>query len=255
MEGYDHLYGASLDELKMGYAFDPESGIYVCLICGERYEDGYVYPSKDGRSMEAHRAAARHIGEAHVSMLDYLLSLDKKATGLTDLQKKLIGAFASGMSDAEMVELTGAGSASTIRNHRFALKEKARQARLFLAVVELMEEGPSGSGRSLPSRRLAPLQGGRYSLTQEEYQALLAKYLPNGLKGPLTGLPRKEKRRMALLRCVSGSFKKGRKYSEQAVDDILKRFMADDFATLRTQLVEYRFLSRKEDGSAYWLTV
>lgn len=70
--------------------------------------------------------------QKHGSMLDYLLGLDKKLTGLTDLQKELIRGFADDLSDSEMMSRTGVGSASTIRNHRFVLKEKAKQAKLFL---------------------------------------------------------------------------------------------------------------------------
>ncbi|GGD46747.1 DUF2087 domain-containing protein [Paenibacillus nasutitermitis] len=250
----EYFYSASLQDLKNGFVFDAATASYYCLICGEAFEDGDVFPVDD-RYMEARKYIRHHICQVHGSMLDYLLELDKKATGLTDLQKQLIGAFSSGLSDAETVKLTGAGSASTIRNHRFALKEKAKQAKLFLATIELMEAALPGEAKFMPIHRAAPQVDERYALTQEEYTELLAQYLPYGLKGPLTGLPRKEKRRAALLRHIATSFKKGRRYSEAAVNEILKRFLSEDYVTLRRHLVDYHFLSRETDGSSYWLTV
>ncbi|MBW7476856.1 DUF2087 domain-containing protein [Paenibacillus oenotherae] len=254
MDVSERFYSASIPELKQGIVYDSSAECYVCLICGEQFEDGVVYAAGK-RYLEAHKYARYHMEQSHGSMLQYLLSLDKKATGLTDLQKQLVGAFASGMSDADTVNLTSAGSASTIRNHRFALKEKAKQAKLFLAVIELMEDALPSGARLMPVHRTAPQVDERYSLTQEEYNALLGKYLPGGLTGPLTGLPRKQKRKAALLRHIATSFKKGRKYKESEVNDILIRFMAEEYITLRRYLIDYGFLAREEDGSAYWLNV
>lgn len=250
----DSFYNASSSELKQGYAYHADTESYYCLVCGEQFEEGIVY-QVDSLLMEAHKAVAAHITKLHGSMLEYLLGLDKKLTGLTDLQKELISAFAAGTSDADTVKLTGGGSASTIRNHRFALKEKAKQAKLFLAIMELMDGGLPAGQKFVPVHRTAPLVDERYALTRDEYNALLAKYLPQGLAGPLTGLPRKEKRKAALLRHVATVFKRGRKYKETEINELLKRFMPEEFVTLRRYLVDYGFLNRESDGSTYWLNV
>lgn len=254
MDVSEYFYSASVAELKQGFIYEGASESYICLICGEQFEEGVVYPA-GGRYLEAHKYARHHVGEAHGSMLDYLLALDKKATGLTDLQKQLVSAFASGMSDADTVKLTGAGSASTIRNHRFALKEKAKQAKLFLTVIELMEDALPSGERFVPVHRSAPQVDERYSLTQDEYAALLAQYLPSGPGGPLSGFPRRQKRKAALLRHIATNFKKGRTYKEAEVNEILTRYMAEEYVTLRRYLIDYGFLGRESDGSAYWLNV
>ncbi|UVI28862.1 DUF2087 domain-containing protein [Paenibacillus spongiae] len=243
---------ASLHELKQGFLYEAESESYVCLLCGESFEEGVVFPA-DGRFLEARKYAVYHIGAVHGSMLEYYLSLDKKATGLTDLQKQLIGAFASGMSDADTVRLTGGGSASTIRNHRFALKEKAKQAKLFLAIIEMMDSKVPSGAKFVPIHRTAPLVDERYALTQDEYAVLLNKYLPLGPDGPLTKLPRKEKHKVALLKHVTAKFKKGIRYNEKEVNEILIRFLDEEYVTLRRYLIDYGFLDREDDGSAYWL--
>lgn len=48
--------------------------------------------------------------------------------------------FYQGASDQQIVTELGIGSRSTIRNHRFALREKEKQARVLLAIMELLEE-------------------------------------------------------------------------------------------------------------------
>ena len=75
--------------------------------------------------------------------------------------------------------------------------------------------------------------------------------MPQGLEGPLAGLPRKAKRRAALFRHIATSFRKGRRYKEAEVDELLRRFMADEYETLRLQMVDYGFLVREGDGSVY----
>lgn len=44
------------------------------------------------------------------------------------------------MSEAAIQKEMGIGSASTIRNHRFALKEKERQSKVYLAMREQLKE-------------------------------------------------------------------------------------------------------------------
>ncbi|GGG17466.1 DUF2087 domain-containing protein [Paenibacillus abyssi] len=254
MELTERFWSASLDELMNGYLFDESLESYVCLICGEMFEDGVIYPQGE-QFFEARKFVKHHLEHTHGSMLSYLLSLDKRATGLTDLQKELIEAFASGMSDGDIVKQTGAGSTSTIRNHRFALKEKAKQAKLFLAIMEMLEQYASGAPRFIPIHRSATQVDERYNLTEEEYAALLSKYFPDGPEGRLTGFPRKEKRKLAILRHIASFFERKRRYTEKEVNQVLSRFYEEDYVTLRRYLIEYGFMGREDDGSAYWLKI
>ena len=72
-----------------------------------------------------------HITTEHQSVFHYLIGLDKKMTGLTDHQNNILRLFYEGMSDQAIKEELEIGSATTIRHHRFALKEKERQAKIF----------------------------------------------------------------------------------------------------------------------------
>ncbi|MFC4101285.1 DUF2087 domain-containing protein [Paenibacillus xanthanilyticus] len=255
MELNERFWSAGLEDLKRGYVVD-EAGAHSCLICGETYEDGVVYrvQGHDDRMFEARRMAKHHLESVHGSMLAYLLGLDKKATGLTDLQKELIRDFASGLSDAEIVKRAGSGSASTIRNHRFVLKEKAKQAKLLLAVMELMETGVSPEApRFVPIHRTATRVDERYAITEDDYEKMLKQYFPKGPDGPLESFPRKEKKKIAILRHIASKFEPGRAYSEKEINERLKPFWEEDYVTLRRYLIEYGYLDRKEDGSSYWL--
>ncbi|MFF2479583.1 DUF2087 domain-containing protein [Paenibacillus sp. NPDC058071] len=255
LELNERFWSASLSDLKNGYEYDEATGSYICLVCGETFETGVVYrvPGMDDRMYEASKFASYHIQSVHGSMLAYLLGLEKKSTGLTDLQKELIASFAAGLSDAEIVKRSGSGSASTVRNHRFVLKEKARQAKLLLAIVDLMESGVSGDARFMPVHRTATQVDERYALTEEENAKLLRQYFPNGPEGPLAAFPRKEKRKIAVLRQIAATFETGATYSENEVNERLKRYWEQDYVTLRRYLIEYGFMDRTEDCASYWL--
>jgi hypothetical protein len=68
--------------------------------------------------------------------------------------------------------------------------------------------------------------------------------------GRLAVMPAKRAARLLLLDQVAQAFEPGRRYSELAVNDILKS-VYDDHATLRRYLVDEELLSRTPDGT-YW---
>jgi len=84
--------------------------------------------------------------------------------------------------------------------------------------------------------------------TAEERAALVAKCMP---KGRLEKFPLKEKSRLAVIEHISSLFQPGTIYTEKQVDQILKS-VADDHTKARRYLIDYQYLHRKSDGSAYW---
>lgn len=254
MELNERFWSASLEDMKRGYVFDVTSSSYKCLVCGESFEEGEVFAVPGtNRWFEARKFAEHHLQANHGSMLAYLLGLDKKATGLTDLQKELVRDFADGLSDNDIVKKAGSGSASTIRNHRFVLKEKAKQAKLLLAIIELMESGNAGAPKFIAIHRTATQVDERYAVTESENASLIKQYFPEGPNGPLASFPRKEKRKIVILRHIASFFKNGVKYTEKEVNEQLSRFWKDDYVTLRRYMIEYGFLDRKDDCSEYWM--
>ncbi len=245
------FWQASAAEVKQGYRYDEAAGVYICLICGRTFEDGQVY--RHGELLyEARKYAAVHIAESHRSVFDFLLSLDKKLTGLTEHQKAVLELFHAGKSDAEVAKELGTGSVSTVRNHRFALRERQKQAKVFLAIMELLAERTPKKTSFIDLPLNTRNVDERFAITAEENEMILAAYLPNGSDGPLKIFPGKEKKRLAILRHIVKYFDPAATYTEKEVNAVLKRFY-DDYALLRRYLVDYGFLDRTVDGSKYWI--
>jgi hypothetical protein len=249
------FWSASLDQMKRGYIWDSPAEAYICLICGERFDQGRIYPSGEAW-YEAEKAVQIHIAREHGSIFRFLVELDKRYTGLTEHQKELLSYFYQGASDKQIATAMENGNTSTVRNQRFTFREKAKQAKVFLAIMELLEERPPGEANH--PGQLIDLPGSgvrrdeRFAITAPENAAILKTYFSQGTDGPLSGFPRKEKRKIAILGQLIRRFIPGRQYSEPEVNEILKAAW-DDFVTLRRYLIEYGFMDRVPDGSKYWV--
>lgn len=249
MEKLDFFWNASLAELKQGYIQEEDS--YICLLCGEKIEKGIIYPH-ESILYEAERYMRIHIESTHQSVFEYLIGLDKKLTGLTDHQNHLLRLFFQGKSDKEIQSELGIGSISTIRHHRFALKEKERQAKTFLAMMELLKEKDEYAPAFISPHKTATMVDDRYAVTEEEQQEIIKKFLPEGVRGRLKKFPPKEKQRLIVLREITKRFESNTIYTEKEVNQLLTE-MYDDYVMIRRYLIEYGFLDRKSDGSQYWL--
>jgi hypothetical protein len=242
---------AELSEIKNGYTFDPEKDIYECLICGEKFNVGEIYPVGT-RFFDAGKAIGRHIESVHGSVLEYLLKTDRKITGLTDRQIEMIGYFSAGLTDNE-IGIKTATTSATVRHTRFILREKAKQAKIFLAVVELTESvwNRNKNNDLVDVHAGATMIDERYEVTNEEQDAIIRKYFD---LEPLTlkEFPVKQKRKLAILRRIASEFEAGRKYGEPQVNTILKAIYPD-YVTIRRYLIEYGFMDRTVDGREYWM--
>ncbi|WP_124727409.1 DUF2087 domain-containing protein [Staphylospora marina] len=249
MDLWERFWEASLEELKRGYT--EEGDRYICLLCGKSIEKGIIYPVGDVL-VEAERYTRIHIEQAHGSVFDHLIHLGKKFTGLTDHQNRLLRLFYQGKSDREIQLETGIGSASTIRNHRFALKEKERQGKVFLVLMELLKERDPQASGFVAVHKTATMVDDRYNITREEYDQIAKKFFPAGINGRLSAIPAKEKQKLVILREIAKRFRVERVYTEKEINDVLKA-VHEDFVTLRRSLIQYGFLDRTRDGSSYWL--
>lgn len=249
MEGTELFWNADFEALKRGYI--EEAHHFVCLLCGNKIEKGIVYP-KDGLLYEAEKFMNIHIQDKHQSVFDYLIGLNKKLTGLTEHQNRLLRLFYQGKNDAEIQQEMGIGSASTIRNHRFVLKEKERQAFIFLTMMELLKEKDQHAPSFLPPHKTATMIDDRYNVTEEEKHKILIKYFPEGTDGILKVFPSREKQKLIILQEIMTRFSQDKTYTESELNDILERIY-HDFVTLRRYLIEYGFMDRKKDGSEYWV--
>ncbi|MBC8062998.1 MAG: DUF2087 domain-containing protein [Clostridiaceae bacterium] len=245
------LLESNFEEIKNGYSLDTDKGIYKCLICGEIFEIGEVY-SLNGRFFEAYKAIILHIKEKHGCILETLLEFDKKYTGITDNQKKLLNDFYYGLSDNEIAKKNEL-SPATIRHQRFMFREKAKQAKVYLAIFELVEKSLSKEG-FVKVHNGATMVDERYEVTNSEQELIIKTYFDKTDSLKLKSFPTKEKRKIVVLRKISTLFEADKKYTEIQINNILKPIYSD-VATIRRYLIEYGFMERTKDCKEYWLKV
>jgi hypothetical protein len=252
----DDILQISLDDVKNGYAYNADSKAYTCLTCGKEFETGEMFPFDD-RFYDAPKAIQLHVEGEHGNILDILTSFDKKYTGITENQKELLSMIHNGLSDKEMAKKNGV-SPATIRHQRFIFREKAKQAKLYLAIFELAETAASQRKGKGPEEELIHVHSGakmvddRYLITKSEEEKILASSFESLQPLKLKVFSPKEKKKIVILRRIALQFEKGRKYSEKDVNVILKEIF-EDYATIRRYLIEYGFMARTNDCKEYWL--
>lgn len=244
------FWDSSLAEIKNGYIYDPSSEDFVCLICGERFTKGRIY-QEDDLLLEAEKAAKTHIAKLHGSTFEFLVGMDKKYTSLTGHQQTILTAFYEGLDDKAIAAKMENANTSTIRNHRFAFREKAKQAKIFLAIMELLAEHSAKGERFIDIPRCAASDDS-FITAEQENEEFVKTYFKEGADGPLSTFPKKEKRKIAVLKQLIQRFDPQRKYTEKEVNDILNNAY-HDYVTLRRNLIEYGFMDRYPDGSCYWV--
>lgn len=236
----------SLDEMKSGYR-KTEFG-YECLHCGSVFSEEEVYPVQ-GHYLLAKAAVKHHVSAAHDDQFHTLLKLEKKDNSLTDVQKVLFQYFYEGKSDKEIATLTNT-SASTIRHHRFVFKEKAKQAKVYLALYELAMEGKDDEFLSIHEG--ARQVDDRFIATEKEEQQVLKTMFLSLTPLKLKQFPAKEKKKIIVLRTIMKELDKTKHYSEQELNCHLKEIY-DDYVTIRRYLIEYGYLERTNDCKEYWV--
>ncbi|MDR3596362.1 DUF2087 domain-containing protein [Clostridium sp.] len=246
------FWSASIEEVKKGYIETEEE--YKCIICEERYEKGRIYEVKS-ELYDARRAAVFHIEEKHSSMLEYLLGMNSTFTGVSEVQRELITLIAQGLSDREIATELGVAQ-STIRNHRYKLREKEKQAKLFLAMMDLLSKNTNkkinklDKGVICDAHKTATTLDDRFNITDKEKTDVIKTYMDENKA--LKSYPAKEKKKIIVLEEIARNFTKGKSYSEKEVNRILKR-VYEDYATIRRALIEYGFIERSKDCSNYWV--
>jgi len=239
---------AAIEELAEGVMQDPETGEQVCLVCGKSFLPGEVF-SVDGRFFDARSAARMHAEREHGPRFFSLLNLMRQWEGVSETQARLLEAFFLGHDDERIAKDLGI-SRSTVRNHRFRMKEKVRQAKVFLAMNRIIEKNQKAETRLVESGAKTRIVDERFGLTEEESERLVRKYFRED--GTLALFPTKAKARVALLRKIVERLTPGVRYSERELNAILSP-LTEDHVVVRRCLVDYGFVSRLPDGSAYWV--
>lgn len=250
------LLQTTIDEIKNGYSCRTDDQVYSCLICGQSFAIGEVFPV-DGKLYDAEKAVQIHIEQEHGNMLSVLTSLSKKYTGLTRNQTDVLMMMYQGLSDQSIAKQTGL-AAATIRQQRYLLREKAKQAKVYLAIYELFDQmtgdkkSKSSDEEMISIHPTATMVDERYEMTRSEEEKILSMAFESMDPLVLRVFPPKEKRKLAILRRIIQEFEKDRHYSEKEVNAILKPIYTD-YVTIRRYLIEYGFMDRTNDCREYWL--
>lgn len=246
------FWSATIEELKSGLAENDQE--YRCIICEEVFQKGRIYEI-NSELYDARKTAEFHIEATHDSMLGYLLRMNSAFTGLSDIQREVLTLISQGLSDKEVAAKLGVAQ-STIRNHRYKLREKEKQAKLFLALMNLLSENTNKKINKLDkeiicdAHKTATTLDDRYNITDKEKEDILKTYIDE--TGALKSYPAKEKKKIVVLKEIVKNFSKGKTYSEKEVNRLLKRIY-EDYTTIRRALIEYGFIERTNDCSSYWV--
>ena len=247
---FELFWNATIDDLKRGFTFDKKRESYICLVCGKIFHLGHIYQYK-GELLDAPTRMSYHVEHVHNGMINFLLSMDKKYTGLSDIQISILNEFNQGKDDSQISKKLNV-SKSNIRNHRFRLKEKAKQAKIFLATYELFEENSDSNQKLIDFHYTAKQVDERYAITEAERNKCIKKLFND--QGQLSRFPSKEKEKLIVLLQIVNEFEPESIYNEKELNQKLKNIYPD-FPLIRRYLIEYGFLDRKKDGSQYWVKV
>ncbi|WP_097026307.1 DUF2087 domain-containing protein [Clostridium peptidivorans] len=246
------FWGATIDEVKKGFTENEQE--YKCIICEEAFQKGRIYEIKS-ELYDAKKATEIHVEERHGSMLEYLLGMNSAFTGVSDVQRELITLIAQGLSDKEVAAKLGVAQ-STIRNHRYKLREKEKQAKLFLVMMDLLTNSTKKKISKLEKEvicdphKTATILDDRYNITDKEKEDTIKIYMDD--TGALKSYPSKAKKKIIVLEEIVKNFSKGKTYSEKEINRVLKRIY-EDYATIRRALIEYGFIERTNDCNSYWV--
>lgn len=236
-------------EIASGHYFDRPTGYHRCLFCQAGFEEGRIHPHGEALFTAA-KAADLHVEQEHGGAFNALLNCGKTQTGISATQAALLSRLNSGESDRRVAEALQI-SVSTVRNHRFQLRRKAREAKVFLAVMNLFTEHKTRDQDFLELPATLTVSDERTQISVSEAEEIRKKYLATEPGLHLRRFPKKEKLKLVLLLEVARLFETGKRYSEPEVNRIL-RPVYEDYGTIRRYLVDYGLLKRTASGSEYW---
>lgn len=228
--------------IQDGY-FETEEA-YVCLYCQKKFIKHKIYRIDEDMYDDIF-AIRHHLEKQHGGTLKAVLNLPNEVTGISQSQKKIMNLLGLDLTDEEIAEQLEI-STSTIRNHRFKLKEKKRQALYFISAIEMLERR---NKKMISDEISISTYDERFHILEIEREKVLTNFVDS--EGKVATIPRKEKSKIIILQYVIECFFDDKVYKEAEVNEIIKQKF-EDYVTIRRYLIQYGFLARTKDGSKYW---
>lgn len=165
--------------------------------------------------------------------------------------------FYEGIPDKEIVKKTSSSSTSTIRNQRFAIKEKYKQAKVLVAIYELLEERRrlnhiKNDDELIEIPRTVNNIDQRFAISQADRNSVMERYFDRDMNLVIKEFPAKEKRKIIILQQIMTNFEYQHVYTEKQVNEIIKKYY-EDYSTVRRYLIQYGFLDRDSAQGTYWV--
>ncbi|MGB8648755.1 MAG: metalloregulator ArsR/SmtB family transcription factor [Anaerolineae bacterium] len=161
---------------------------------------------------------------------------------------KIVGLLANQPRSVDELAAMLALSAPTVSHHLGRLQQvglvEARSQQYYSVYALRVDALQEMARQVLSTETLAQEAEG---VDQDAFaKKVLKDYL---VRGKLRNIPSQLKKRQVILRWLVDKFEAGRHYPEKQVNEILKQ-VHEDCATLRRELVDYKYMARK-DGQ-YW---
>jgi len=232
-----NLANLSLTDLKNGW-HSTETG-FACNYC----QATWPQTSSPQQRQE-------HLELVHGGNRAQLLHLKSRYNTLTPKQQDLLTAFASGIKDQELADQLQV-AAATIRHQKFTFREKAKQAKLYLAIYESVFAHPDSSDQLIEPPAQATMLDDRWLITEDEIAQTLQQYF-NFDQEPirLKRWPKKQKTIIIVLTRIITEIPIEQPLTEPEINSFLKPVYFD-YVTVRRYLIDYGFLQRSTDGREY----
>ncbi len=247
------LESLNQEEITKGYV--SKQNEFICLSCGKVFKIGEIF-KLENRFFDAINAIQIHIETEHTNRFDELLDSDNKYISLTDNQKELLNLFYEGLSDNEIAKKLKV-TPSTVRHQKFMFREKAKSAKMYLAIWQMTENQLKENKKSNDNELLS-IHGGakmvdeRYVITEKESKKIMEDVFESLEPLKLKIFSSKEKKKIVILRTIIQKFEKNKQYAEKEVNEILKSIY-EDYVIIRRYLIEYGYMDRTKDCKIYWL--
>lgn len=241
------LQNLTLTEIEQGW--HQTATAYVCNYCDATFATTQVFAVSD-QFFPADQMIRQHLHREHPDALALLINDNSKYNTLTLKQRALLLAFSGGDKDAEIARQNGV-AAATVRHQKFTFREKAKQAKLYLAIYNRIFNQPALDDPFITLPDQAGQEDDRFAITTSEYQELVAKYFVSTTPLQLKHWPKHQKAILAVLKRVTSTLPFDQHFTEVQLTQHLRPIYAD-FPLLRRYLVDYGFLMRTADGTDYW---
>lgn len=140
---------------------------------------GSIYEIKN-RLYDAYGAIKKHIENDHISPIDYLFTQHTALLGISESQRDVLKGMWENKSDKEIANACNI-SPSTVRNYKFKFREKQRQAKAYLALLEEIQRKLDCESiledNCVEVHDSAKMVDERFSITKEEYAAVVSSYI------------------------------------------------------------------------------